>query len=109
MINSDAAYLIVPKARNRVAWYHYLGNKDGKLFNDPIYVPTKITKAVMSYSVEAEWGGLYINVQETTPLIITLEELGNKQDPVQLKTNNITAKRITNKTIKQKQIKAMYM
>ena len=47
MIDSDAAYLVAPKARSRVAGYHYLGNKDGKLFNGPIYVLAKIIKLVM--------------------------------------------------------------
>ena len=34
-IDSNAAYLVAPKARSRAGGYHYLGNKDGKLFNDP--------------------------------------------------------------------------
>ena len=37
-IDSDAAYLIHPKARSREGGYHYLGNIDGKLFNRPIYI-----------------------------------------------------------------------
>ena len=109
MVDSDAAYLVAPKARSRVAGYHYLGNKDGKLFNGPIYVLAKIIKAVMSSAAEAECGGLYINAQEAIPLIITLEELGHKQDPVPLKTDNSTAEGIMNKTIKQKRSKAMDM
>ena len=98
MVGSDAAYLVAPKARSRLAGYHYLGNKDGKLFNGPIYVLAKIIKAVMSSVAEAECGGLYINAQEVIPLIITLEELGHKQDPVPLKSDNSTAERIMNKT-----------
>ena len=37
-IDSDAAYLVCPQARSRAAGYHYLGNKDGKLFNAPVFV-----------------------------------------------------------------------
>ena len=92
MVDSDAAYLVAPKARSRVAGYHYLGNKDGKLFNGPIYVLAKIIKAVMSSAAEVECGRIYINAQEAIPLIITLEELGHKQDPVPLKTDNSTSK-----------------
>ena len=42
-------------------------------------------------------------------MIITLEELGHKQDPVFLKTNNSTAEGIMNKIIKKKRSKAMDM
>ena len=56
MIDSDAAYLVAPKARNRVAGYHYLGNKDGKLFNGPIYILAKVIKAVTASAAEAECG-----------------------------------------------------
>ena len=63
MVDSDATYLVAPKARSRAAGYHYLENKDGKLFNRPIYVLAKIIKAVMSSAAEAECGRLYINAQ----------------------------------------------
>ena len=52
---------------------------------------------------------MYINAQEAVPLLITLEELGHKQQPVPLKTDNSTAEGIMNKTIKQKRSKAMDM
>ena len=45
-----------PKARNRVAGYYYLENKDGKQFNVPIYVLTKIIEVVISSAAEAELG-----------------------------------------------------
>ena len=102
MINSDAAYLIAPKARSSITGYHYLGNKDGKLFNGPIYCLEKVIKAVMASTAEAECGGLFINAQEAVPLIITLEELNQKQGAVPLKPNNSTVEGIMNKTIKQK-------
>eukprot|EP00978_Attheya_sp_CCMP212_P001211 scaffold2532_cov42-Attheya_sp.AAC.3 len=47
-IDSDTAYLVAPKARNRAAGFFYLGNKDGSLFNGPIFILTKIIQAVMS-------------------------------------------------------------
>jgi hypothetical protein len=30
--DSDTAYQVAPKSRSRASGYHYLGNKDGKLF-----------------------------------------------------------------------------
>ena len=97
-IDSDATYLVAPKARSRAAGYHFLGNKDGKLFNGPIFVLAKIIKAVMGSAAEAECGGLYMKV----PFITTLEELGHKQDAVPIKTDNSTAEGIMNNKIKQK-------
>ena len=91
-INSDAAYLVAPKARSRAGGYHYLGNKDGKLFNGPIFILAKVIKAVMSSAAESEVGGLYLNAREAIILIYTLEELGHIQDPVPIKTDNSTAK-----------------
>ena len=58
MVDSDAAYFVVPKARSRVAGYHYIGNKYGKLFHGPIYVLAKVIKVVMALAAEAECGGL---------------------------------------------------
>jgi hypothetical protein len=45
-IDSDAAYLVCPKARSRAGGYHYLGSKDGTLFNRPILVLAKIVKTL---------------------------------------------------------------
>ena len=47
-IDCDADYLVASKARSRAVGYHYLGNYDGKLFNEPIYVLAKVIKSVMT-------------------------------------------------------------
>ena len=104
---SDAAYLVAPKSRSRAGGYHYLGNKAGTQFNGPIYVLAKIIKAVMGSAAEAEVGGLYMNALELSPMRTTLEELDHPQPPTPLKTDNSTADGIMNKTIKQRQSKAM--
>jgi hypothetical protein len=44
---SDAAYLVCPKARSRVGGYHYMGNKDRKLFKAAIFVLAKVIKNVI--------------------------------------------------------------
>jgi hypothetical protein len=108
-IHSDAAYLVAAMARSRAAGYHFFGNKDGKLFNGPIFVLAKIIKNVMGSAAEAETGGLYMNAQEAVPERITAEELGHIQPPTPLVTDNSTADGIMNKTVKQKQSKAMDM
>ena len=108
-IDSNAAYLVHPKARSRAGGYHYLGNFDGKLFNGPIYILAKVIKAVMSSAADAECGSLYINASDAVSFIITLWELGHPQKPVPIQTDNSTAYGIMNKTIKRKRSKAFDM
>ena len=60
----------------------------------------------MVSAAEAEVGSLFLNAQEAIPLIITLEELGHKQEAIPFKTDNNTVDGILNKTIKQEWSKA---
>jgi hypothetical protein len=110
-IDSDAAYLVAAKARSRAAGYFYLGNKDNQLFNGPIYILTKLIKAVMSSAAEAECGGLYLNAKESVPMRNTLIELGHPQPPdgTPIRTDNSTADGIMNRTVKPKRSKSMDM
>ena len=63
----------------------------------------------MSSAAEAESGGSFMNATEAVPFRTTLEELGWKQPPTPIITDNSTTKGITKKTIKQKRSKAMDM
>ena len=40
--------------------FHFLGEKDGKLFNGPIIVLVKVIRNVMASAAEAEIGGLFM-------------------------------------------------
>ena len=40
-IDSDAAYLVAPKARSRAGGFHYLDNKDKRLINGSIAIIAK--------------------------------------------------------------------
>jgi hypothetical protein len=115
-IESDASYLSESKARSRAAGYHYLGPAPTDLKNitqtprnGAIAVPCKILKNVLASAAEAELAGLFLNGQEAIPERITLEELGHKQGPTPLTTDNATANGIANDSIKQKRSKAMDM
>jgi hypothetical protein len=108
-IDSDAAYGVAPKSRSRAGGYHYMGNKDGKLFNGAIFILAKVIKHVMASAAEAEVGGLFLNAQQAVPERTTLAELGHPQPPTPMRTDNTTACGIMNKTVKQKQSKAMDM
>ena len=64
----------------------------------------------MGSAAKAKVGGLYMNAQELSPTRTTLEELNYPEPPTPLRTDNInnsTADGIMNRTIKQKQSKAM--
>ena len=93
---SDATYLVCPNARSRMGGYHFLGNKDHKLFNGPLLVLAKIIKNVMSSAAESEVGGLYMNAREDVPIRTTLIEMGHPQPATPLTTDNNTAEGILN-------------
>ena len=101
--HSDAAYLVASEARSRAGGFTYFGNSEDKvqIINGPITVMVKIIKAVMSSAAEPEIGALYMNAQQLLPLRITCKELGHPQPPTPMRTDNITASGIINKTCKQ--------
>ena len=120
-VDSDASYLSAPKARSRAAGYHYLSShpKDPSKAPDPtdpappnngaIHVMCNIMREVLASAAEAELAALFHNGREACPLRITLEELGHKQPPTPMATDNTTASGITNDTVKQKRSKAIDM
>jgi hypothetical protein len=63
----------------------------------------------MSSAAEAEIGAVFINEKEGAVLRTTLEELGYKQPPTPMETENTTVTGYSNVTIKQKRTKAMDM
>jgi hypothetical protein len=82
---------------------------DKKLTNGAILSISKDLKHMMSSAAEAEIGAVFINAKEGAVLRNTLEELGHKQPPTPMQTDNTTATGYSNGTIKQKRIKAMDM
>ena len=72
-------------------------------------VLAKTIKHVMSSAAEAEMLALFMNAQELIPLRLCLDEMGHKQPPTTMKTDNSTAMGIANETIKQKRSKSMDM
>ena len=66
-------------------------------------------KNVMSSAAEAELGALYIVAQEAMYIRIILEELGHKQPPTPIQTDNSTAEGVVNNKVQPKRTKAMDM
>ena len=68
-----------------------------------------IIKAVMSSAAEAELGALFLNAKTAVPIRQTLEEMGHKQPPTPIQTDNSTASGVVNNKIQPKATKAMDM
>ena len=62
-IHSDAAYLVMSKARSRIAGYFYLDNpkKNLPIINGSILIECKTLKSVVASAAEAEIFGVFHN------------------------------------------------
>ena len=73
-IDSDAAYLVVPGAKSRVAGYFYLTNamssQNSGSPNAPVLVECKVLRHVVSSAAESETAGVYHNAQVAIPIRI---------------------------------------
>ena len=92
-IHSDAGYNNSRNARSRAGGHLYLSNTKGNIHNDngAILAIAKTIKNVMASATEAELGALYINKREAVPIRNLLTELGHKQPPTMVITDNAVA------------------
>ena len=111
-LDSDAAYLVAPKARSRIAGYFYCGSKYIKNIsptsplNGPIHIECKLLKHVVASAEGAETAGLFHNCQTAVMIRNMLFALGHIQPPTPAKTDNSTAASFVNNTLKKKRSKA---
>ena len=115
-VDSDAAYLVQPNARSRIAGYYFLSSYPPSPpatpkpeINAPILVECKTIRHVVASSAEAETGGLFINAQNIIPIRQALEALGHRQPATPLKTDNSTACNFVHKNMKQRRSKSWDM
>ena len=94
-IDFDAAYLVAPKARSRVAGFYYFKNTPQgttqKPSNHPVFIVCHCLKHIVSSAAEAETAGLFYNSQHAILICRILQAMGHPQLPTQIKTDNITA------------------
>ena len=112
-VDSDAAYLVAPKARSRISGFFHLSDhpnitKHPKL-NGAILVECKTLRHVVSSSAEAEVAGIYHNATMSIPIRHILESLQHPQPPTPLKTDNSTAAGFVYDNIHQKRSKSWDM
>ena len=108
--HSDASYLSEPKARSRAGGHCFLSrNSTVPHNNGSILNIAHIIKNVMISATEAELAALYITTWEAVYIRIILEEMGHKQSPAPLQTDNAMAEAVFNGKIQPKRTKAMDM
>ena len=109
-IDSDAAYLVAPNAKSRIAGYFYLGDgtRETKL-NAAIHIECCLLKHVVASAAEAETGGVFHNCQFGIHIRRMLQILNHPQPPTLVKTDNATAESFVNKEIKQRRSKSWDM
>jgi hypothetical protein len=109
-VHCNASYLSEPKARSRAGGHFFLSNdttippNNGAVLNI-----VHIIKNIMSLATKAELAGLYIMAREAVYIRIIFEELGHKQPPTPIQTDNAMAEAIINGKVQPKQTKAMDM
>jgi hypothetical protein len=109
-VHSNASYLSELKAHIRARGHFSLSSdttippNNGTLLNIVHFI-----KNIISSATKAELAGLYIMACKAVYIRIILEELGHKQPPTPLQTDNAMADAIINSKIQPKQTKAMDM
>ena len=108
-VDSDAAYLVAPKARSRIAGYFFLSSEPTTTqpaqLNGAILVECKTLRHVVASAAEAETAGVFHNAHTAIPLRTILTALHHPQPPTPLKTDNTTTTGFIHKNIHQKRSK----
>ena len=109
-LHRDSSYLNAVGARSHQGSHFFLGNKsDPNILNGAILHLATIMKMVLSSAAEVEFGALFHNTKEATPLHTTLEELGHPQPPTPVLVDNSTAVGLANDTVTQRCSRAIDM
>ena len=111
VIDSDAAYLVEPQARSRIAGYFQMntGNLDTTFTNGAIHIECKTLRHVVASLAEAETAGVFHNAQIAVPIRYVLEKMGHPQRPTLIKTDNATTFNFIHDNINQKKSKSWDM
>ena len=103
VVHSDTGYLNEPKAKSKAGGHFFLSNNiDIPPNNGAVLNIAHIIKHVMSSSTEAELAALYITARKAVYIRIILDEMGHKQPPKPVQTDNFMAEGVINKQIQPK-------
>ena len=111
-VDSDAAYLVAPKAKSRISGYLHLGdlyianyNLEPTL-NAPVHIECQVLKHVVSSAAEAETSAIFLNMKSAIWIKRMLLALGHPQHIIPLTTDNSTTTSFSNSTLREKKTKA---
>ena len=108
--DSDAAYLVAPKARSRIAGYYHLSDLHTlPPPNGPIHVEYRTLRHVVASAAEAETAGVFHNAQTIIPIRRILLALNHPQPPTPLKSDNSTTIGFIHDNIHQRRSKSWDM
>ena len=116
--DTDAAYLVLPRARSRYAAYFYLSDKlrdystGNPKMNGAVLIECKGLKNVVSSTAEAETGGIFHTSQTAIPIARILTHVLKHPQPADgtpIVTDNATSKGIITKLIKPRKSKTWDM
>ena len=98
--NSDAGFNNKTKARSRSRAHIFLSEHESiPRWNGPVLTIAKMMMYVVSLAEEADMKDLFLKAKEMVPLRHTLTEMGRKQPPLPVQSNNSTAVGMTNCTL----------
>ena len=110
---SDAAYLVPPKARSRAAGFFYFHNHltstPHPTLNGAILVKCTTLRHVASSTTETEVGDLFHNARAALPIKQLLKAIGHPQKTTSITTDNSTAHHFVYDNIHQKRSKSWDM
>ena len=90
-VDSNAAYLVAPKAKSCIAGFFYCSNcSSTPPVNGPLHVQCKILRHVVTSAAKAETAGLFFNCQTAIYLKHMLATLGHPQDTTPIKADKKT-------------------
>ena len=108
--HSDASDIPETKSRSRAGGHFFMStNAAIPLNNGAVITIAQMIKVVMYSASEAKLGALFINFREAIPACHALEEMGHKQLPTSMQTDNTTALGVITNNITSKRLKSMDM
>ena len=112
-VDSDASYLVLPKARSRYAgYYRFLKHNDTpqrEVHNGAVLIECKTIRHVVTSAAEAETKGVFQNAKTVIALRNLLKQIGHSQPPTTIHTDNSTTVGFVNKNIQMKRSKSWDM
>ena len=97
--HSDAGFNNETKERSRSGAHIFLSEYESiPRWNGPVLTIAQIMKYVVSSAAEADMTALFLMAKEMVPLQHTLTEMGRKQPPPPVQSDNFTAVGMTNCT-----------